>query len=78
MIAYASGIWPGTKTTLQHTLLSSPGTVAVVLACAAAEIRPKNALVAQDAVLVRIVAGPHRNRSGWVASDDVHRLRARR
>lgn len=75
MVAYASGIWPGAKTVLQHTFLSSPGTTAVAVSCDAAAIRPRNALNPQDAIAIRVVNGPRRGRYGWVASDDVHPLR---
>jgi hypothetical protein len=75
MIAYATGVWPGPKTVLQHAFLSSPGTVGVAIACDASAVRPKNAIATQDAVAIRITDGPHRGRSGWVASDDVHVLR---
>lgn len=75
MISYASGIWPGTKALLAHAILSSPGTIAVTIACESRAIRPKNALVVQDAIAVRILSGPHRGRTGWVASDDVHAVR---
>jgi len=74
LIAYASGIWPGTKTVLQHALLSSPGTPAITRACAAAAIRPAHA-AAEDAIAIRITGGPHRGREGWVAAADVHVIR---
>jgi hypothetical protein len=75
MIAYASGIWPGTKELLAHAVLTAPGTVAVTTACESGAIRPKNALAAGDAVAIRILSGAHRGRTGWVASDDVHAVR---
>ncbi len=75
VVAYASGVWPGPKVVLQHALLSSPGTIGIALECDAAAIRPKNTVAMQDAIAVRLINGPHRGRSGWVASDDVHVLR---
>lgn len=75
MVAYASGLWPGPKTVLQHALLSSPGTIGVAVECDSDAIRPKNAMTTQDAIAIRITNGPHRGHYGWVASDDVHVLR---
>ena len=74
MIAYASGIWPGTKDVLRHTLLMSPGTIGIVLACQSGAIRPNALPLAEDAVGIRITTGPYSGRSGWVASNDVHPL----
>ena len=76
MVAYASGIWPGPKTVLQHAFLSkAPERSELGIACDASAVRPKNAIATQDAVAIRIIEGPHRGRSGWVASDEVHLLR---
>jgi hypothetical protein len=78
MISYASGVWPGTRDVLQHTLLTSPGTTAIVAACEVAAIRPSLFPSVQDAVAIRLMSGPYRGRYGWVASNDIHPLRPAR
>jgi hypothetical protein len=74
-IDYGSGNVHSASDVLSHTLLSKPGTRAIVVACAAATVRVKYANETLDTVGVKIVSGPHRGRYGWVTSDDLHGLR---
>jgi hypothetical protein len=70
-IDYAGGNVRNANDVLSHTLLSGPGTRAVVTACLPATARPKYAPDVLDTVGVKITAGPLRGRYGWVTSDDV-------
>jgi hypothetical protein len=70
-IDYAGGNVRNASDVLNHTLLSQPGTRAVVTACLPATAKPKYAADVLDTVGVKITAGPLRGRYGWVTSDDV-------
>jgi hypothetical protein len=70
-IDYASGNVHNANDVLVHTVLSRPGTRAVVTACLPGTARPKYTTVVLDTIGVKITSGPHRGRYGWVSSDDV-------
>jgi hypothetical protein len=70
-IDYAGGAVHDATDVLNHTLLSKPGTRAIVIACLPATARPKYTSVVLDTVGVKLTDGPHRGRYGWVTSDDV-------
>jgi hypothetical protein len=70
-IDYAGGNIKSATDVLNHTLLSKPGTRAIIVACAAATARVKYSSEILDTVGVKITSGPHRGRYGWVTSDDV-------
>jgi hypothetical protein len=57
---------------LIHTVLSKPGTRAVVIACDPGSSKPRYSALAEDAVGIKITNGPNRGRYGWVSSGDAH------
>ena len=70
-IDYAGGNVHNATDVLNHTLLSRPGTRAIVLACLASTVRPRYTTDSLDTVGVKITTGPQRGRYGWVSSDDI-------
>ncbi|GAC1415393.1 MAG: hypothetical protein NVSMB5_04550 [Candidatus Velthaea sp.] len=74
VVDYAAGRWRGTSDVLTHSLLSKPGTRAVVVACDKDAVKSRFVNDVLDAVGVKIVSGPHRGRFGWVTSEDVHSM----
>ncbi len=70
-IDYAGGNVRSATDVLNHTVLSKPGTHAVVIACIAASARVKYSNELLDTVGVKLTTGPHRGHYGWVTSDDV-------
>jgi hypothetical protein len=70
-IDYASGNVHSAVDVINHTLLSRPGTRAIVVACAPGTVKPKYTTESLDTIGVKILTGPHRGRYGWVTSDDV-------
>jgi len=71
-IDYVSGNMKNTSEVLSHTLLSTPGTRAVVVACDPGSSKPRYASGAEDTVGIKITSGPNRGRYGWVSSGDAH------
>jgi hypothetical protein len=71
-IEYVSGNIKNAGEVLSHTLLSAPGTRAVVVACDPASSKPRYAPAAEDTIGIKITSGPNRGRYGWVSSDDAH------
>jgi hypothetical protein len=71
-IDYVNGTMKSTSEVLTHTVLSKPGTRAVVVSCDPASSKPRYSAVAEDTVGIRITSGPNRGRYGWVSSDDAH------
>jgi hypothetical protein len=69
---YAAGYWKNTSDVMNHSVLSKPGTRAIVVQCHEAAIRSKFANQVLDAVGIRIVSGPNHGMYGWVTSEDVH------
>ncbi|GAC1414290.1 MAG: hypothetical protein NVSMB64_24530 [Candidatus Velthaea sp.] len=72
MVDYAAGHWRDTTDVLTHSLLSKPGTRAVVIACERDVVKSRFVNDVLDAVGIKIVSGPYRGRFGWVTSEDVH------
>jgi len=72
VVDYAAGHWRTTSDVLSHTLLSVPGTRAVIVACDQDAVKSRYANDVLDAIGVKIVSGPFRGRFGWVTSEDVH------
>ncbi len=70
-IDYAGGAVRDAGDVLSHTVLSKPGTRAVVISCLAGTARPKYSSEILDTVGIKILTGPHRGHYGWVTSDDV-------
>jgi hypothetical protein len=70
-IDYAGGNIHSATELLSHTLLSRPGTRAVVTACLTDTVQPKYTNDRLDTVGVKITSGPHRGRYGWVSSEDI-------
>jgi hypothetical protein len=70
-IDYVGGNIKSTTEVLVHTLLSKPGTKAVVTACDPGSSKPRYANVALDTVGIKITTGPHKGRYGWVTSGDM-------
>ena len=71
-IDYVSGNIKNTAEVLSHTVLSKPGTHAVVVACDPGSSKPRYSPVAEDTVGIKITSGPNRGRYGWVSSGDAH------
>lgn len=78
LVDYAAGVFDNAKAVMAHTTLAKPGTRALVMSCENGIVHPKYADNAFDAVGVRLMTGPYRGHYGWVASEDVHALRADR
>lgn len=78
LIDYAAGVFDNAKAVMAHTTLAKPGTRGLVTNCENAVVRPKYAEGVYDAVGLKLVTGPYRGHYGWVASEDVHALRADR
>jgi hypothetical protein len=72
VIDYVSGGIRSTTEVLVHTLLSKPGTQAVVTACDPGSAKPRYSTVAEDTIGIKITTGPNRGRYGWVSSSDTH------
>ena len=72
VIQYASGYWKNTTDVMNHTVLSKPGTRAVIVQCARDAVHSRFANQILDAVGIKIVSGPDRGHYGWVTSEDVH------
>jgi hypothetical protein len=71
-IDYVSGNIKNTAEVLSHTVLSKPGTRAVVVACDPGSSKPRYSSVAEDTIGIKITSGPNRGRYGWVSSGDAH------
>jgi hypothetical protein len=71
-IDYVSGEIRSEAEVLVHTLLSKPGTRAVVTACDPGSSKPRYSSVAEDTIGIKIVNGPNKGRYGWVSSGDTH------
>jgi len=71
-IDYVSGNIRSTSEVLVHTLLSKPGTRAIVTACDPGSAKPRYSAELLDTVGVKITTGPNRGRYGWVSSGDAH------
>lgn len=72
VIQYSSGVWNTTSEVMSHTMLSKPGTRAVVVACEKESVKSRYVNSVLDAIGIRLVTGPNRGRYGWVTSEDVH------
>jgi hypothetical protein len=72
VIQYSSGVWNTTSEVMSHTMLSKPGTRAIVIACEKESVKSKYVNSVLDAVGIRLLTGPNRGRYGWVTSEDVH------
>lgn len=72
LIDYAAGRFDEVKAVMAHTLLAEPGTRAVVAMCAHNVVKPMYSGNNYDAVGIKVISGPYRNRWGWVSSEDVH------
>ncbi len=75
LIDYTAGQWGNTRTIFVHTVLTEPGTSALVVACLPGAAHSRYALEDEDAVGIRLTSGPNRGRYGWVLSTDVHLMR---
>jgi hypothetical protein len=71
-IDYVNGSMKSTNEVLTHTVLSKPGTRAIVVACDPGSSKPRYSAAAEDTVGIRITSGPNRGRYGWVSSGDAH------
>ena len=74
LVNYTASQWSNTRAIFAHTLLARPGTQAVVVSCYPGAAHPKYGEGDEDAIGVRILAGPHKGRYGWVLSSDTHAL----
>jgi hypothetical protein len=71
-IDYVSGNIKSTSEVLVHTVLSKPGTRALIVACDPGSSKPRYSAVAEDTLGIKILSGPHRGRYGWISSGDAH------
>jgi hypothetical protein len=71
-IDYVAGNIKNAGEVISHTLLSKPGTHAVVVACDSASSKPRYSPVVEDTIGIKITTGPYRGRYGWVSSGDAH------
>ncbi len=71
-IEYEGGAVKTPAEVLSHTVLSKPGTRAVVVACDPLAVKPIYASGLLDVIGIRITTGPDRGHYGWVTADDVH------
>jgi hypothetical protein len=71
-IDYVAGNAKNMSELLVHTLLSKPGTKAIVTACDPGSSKPRYSSVAEDTIGVKITTGPNKGRYGWVSSGDAH------
>jgi hypothetical protein len=71
-IDYVSGNIKNTGEVLTHTVLSKPGTHAVVTACDPGSSKPRYSTLAEDTIGIKITSGPNRGHYGWVSSGDAH------
>ena len=69
-IDYVAGNFKNMSELLVHTILSKPGTKAIVTACDPGSSKPRYSSVAEDTVGVKITTGPNKGRYGWVSSGD--------
>jgi len=71
-IDYVSGGIKNTSVVLTHTVLSKPGTRAIVVACEPGSSKPRYSPMAEDTIGIKITSGPNRGRYGWISSGDAH------
>jgi hypothetical protein len=71
LIEYAAGNFDKASQVMAHTVLTPPGTHAIVTMCVPATVKPAYYSYTYDAVGIKITSGPYRNRWGWVSSEDV-------
>ena len=71
-IDYVSGNMKNTAEVLTHTVLSKPGTRAIVIACDPGTSKPRYSALAEDTIGIKITNGPNRGHYGWVSSGDAH------
>ncbi len=71
-IEYVSGGIKSTAVVLTHTVLSKPGTHAIVIACDPGSSRPRYSALAEDTIGIKITSGPNRGHYGWISSGDAH------
>jgi hypothetical protein len=71
-IDYVGGNMKSVEDVLTHTVLSKPGTRAVVIACDPGSSRPRYSSLHEDTVGIKITTGPNRGRYGWISSGDAH------
>lgn len=74
LVTYASGDWKNTQDVIDHTILSKPGTRAIVVGCDPQAIHFRYAQPVQDALGLKLTSGPQRGRYGWIASDDAQTI----
>lgn len=70
-IDYVAGNFKNMSELLAHTLISKPGTKAVVTACDPGSSKPRYSPAAEDTIGVKITTGPNKGRYGWISSGDV-------
>jgi hypothetical protein len=71
-IDYVNGGIRNTAVVLTHTVLSKPGTRAIVIACEPGSAKPRYSPLAEDTIGIKITSGPNRGRYGWISSGDAH------
>ena len=69
---YAGGTYKNARDVMDHTLISKPGTRAVIVACVHGGALAKFTNAPIDVIGLKILTGPDRGRYGWVTAEDVH------
>ena len=68
---YEGGSFDEMNALLPHAVLARPGTRAVVESCVSNFVQSKYLTIPDDAIGVRIIAGPLRGQSGWVLGSSI-------
>jgi hypothetical protein len=69
---YAGGYYKNANDVMVHTLISKPGTRALVVTCIHGGAQAKFTKRPIDVIGLKLLTGPDRGRYGWVTAEDVH------
>jgi hypothetical protein len=69
---YAGGYYKNANDVMVHTLISKPGTRALVVSCIHGGAQAKFTKRPIDVIGLRLLTGPDRGHYGWVTAEDVH------
>ncbi len=69
---YVGGYYKSANDVMVHTMISKPGTRALVVSCIRGGAQAKFTKRPVDVIGLKILTGPDRGRYGWVTAEDVH------
>lgn len=69
---YAGGFYKNASDVMVHTVISKPGTRALVVSCIHGGAQAKFTKRPIDVIGLKLLTGPDRGRYGWVTAEDVH------